>query len=186
MIKFFLKSLMLPLRDIHAALPPTGIIYDLGCGEGVVSFYLAQTAPQRQIIGVDIDTQKIRRARHLPNLTFIHADLAHTNLTKANGCLLSDVLHHLPPSTQRQLLLKIGRQLKSGSVCIIKEINQDDLIRSRLSRFWDWIFYPQDKIYYWRAQDLVKTMKQLGFKVKFTPAMSWFPGSTNLFVCIKL
>lgn len=176
---------MLPLRAINAALPSSGIIYDLGCGEGVVSFYLAQTAPQRQVIGIDIDTKKIRRTRHLPNLTFIHADLTRTNLTQASGCLLSDVLHHLPLSTQRQLLFKIGRQLKSGSVCVIKEINQDDLIRSRLSRFWDWIFYPQDKIYYRQAEDLVKTMKQVGFKVKFTPVMPWFPGSTNLFVCIK-
>ena len=185
MIKFFLKSLMLPLQDIDAALPRAGMIYDLGCGEGIVSFYLARSTPQRQVIGIDLDINKISRARPLPNLKFIHADLTQINLHSASGCLLSDVLHHLSPRIQRQLLHQISRELKPGSVCVIKEINAADTIRSKLSRFWDWIFYPQDKIYYWRAQDLVKTMKQLGFKVKFTPAMPWFPGSTNLFVCIK-
>ncbi len=185
MIKFFLKSLILPLKAIDAALPRSGLIYDLGCGEGVASFYLAQAAPQRQVIGVDINLKKIRRARQLPNLSFRNTTLTQVNLTQARGCLLSDVLHHLSPSTQRQFLLKSSHQLQSGAVCVIKEINRDDMIRSRLSRLWDWLFYPQDKIHYWSVPKLIATMTQLGFQVTFTPALSWFPGSTNLFVCTK-
>lgn len=187
-MKLFIKSLILPLKEINAALPSTGIIYDLGCGEGVVSEYLARYSSHRQIIGIDQDRKKISLAqsRHsFSNLKFIAEDLTQIDFRRTSGCLLSDVLHHLSPSVQKQLLTKLSRQLPPGSIVVIKEINKHAMIRSRLSRLWDWLLYPKDSIHYWPAYQLINTMEKLNFKVTFQPTTRWFPGSTNLFVCTK-
>ena len=188
-MRIWLKSWLWPFADINSILPQKGTIIDLGCGDGLVAYYLADHGPKRQVIGIDLDANKINQARslkpRLKNLQFIVADITKVDLRQAQGCLLSDVLHHLPKKRQFQLLQLISRQLKSGAVCLIKEADKSDFIRSHLTRLWDWLLYPHDKIHYWSAQTLIRTMRQLGFTVKSTPAMPWFPGSTNLFVCIK-
>ena len=184
-----LKSFLWPLQAISQALPPQGLIFDLGCGDGVVSQFLAQAYPQRQVVGIDQNSSRIsaaqRQFQDLPNVSFKVEDINKVNLKSAAGCLLSDVLHHLSPASQLQLLNQISHQLKPRAVCLIKEINRQDMLRSKLSRLWDWLLYPQDQIHYFSAPELTKIMTQLGFKVKFKSVTPWFPGSVCLFTCTK-
>ena len=44
----------------------------------------------------------------------------------------------------------------------IKEIDKSEFIRSSLSRLWDLILYPQDKINYWHYKDLKQFLEELG------------------------
>ena len=178
----WLKFLLWPLRQINAALPQQGLIIDLGCGDGTVATYLAKKSSRRQVIGLDLHAPNFK----LPNLVFKSQDILQANLKSAAGCLLSDVLHHLSLKQQQLLLERVSHQLKTGSVCVIKEINRSSMIRSKLSRLWDWLFYPQDKINYYSAPQLIGTMKKLNFKVRHQPVSRWFPGSVNLFTCTKL
>lgn len=185
----WLKSLFWPLKQMDAVLPTKGLIVDLGCGDGVLTAHLAQHHPQRQVLGVDSNTNKLALARHryrAPNLTFKLADVRQVNLKQASACILSDVLHHLSPASQNQLLEKISHQLKPGVTCLIKEVDKSSMVRSKLTRLWDWLLYPHDQIHFLAAADLINTMKKLKFTVKFTPITPWFPGSVNLFICTKL
>lgn len=186
----WLKSWLWPFKDLDRHLPSHGKIFDLGCGDGLVSQYLAQASIKRQVIGIDQNPAKISQiqaqSHSLSNLTFKVADITKVNLSSATACLLSDVLHHFSPSTQTQLLASLSQQLKPGSICLIKEINSHDVLRSKLSRLWDWLLYPQDQINYFSAPELISMMTDLNFKVKFYPVTPWFPGSVNLFVCTKL
>lgn len=188
-MRLWLKSLLWPLAEIDRHLPRRGLVFDLGCGDGFVSQYLAQSSPSRQVIGIDQNRSHIsqaqRRTRTLTNLTFKLADITQVNLRSAAACVLSDVLHHLSPQTQMQLLHSISQQLPPQAVCLIKEINCQDVLRSKLSRLWDLILYPHDKIYYSSAPKLITAMTSLGFKVKFQAVTPWFPGSVNLFTCTK-
>lgn len=177
----WLKFLLWPLKQIDSALPKQGLIVDLGCGDGAVAAYLAKASPHRQVIGLDLHPPKF----NLSNLVFKSQNILQANLKSAAGCLLSDVLHHLSSQQQQLLLDRISHQLKTGSVCVIKEINRASMIRSKLSRAWDWLLYPQDKINYYSAPELISTMKKLNFRVKYQPVSLWFPGSVNLFTCIK-
>src|SRR2546421_8703233 len=52
-----------PLDAVAAATPSSGRILDFGCGHGVVALYLALSAPDRQITGVDVDGDKVIEAR---------------------------------------------------------------------------------------------------------------------------
>lgn len=188
-MKLRLKSWFWPFADIDSALPASGTIIDLGCGDGLVAYYLAQHGPRRQVIGIDLDPNKINHARSLKptlsNLRFRVADIARVDLRLAQGCLLSDVLHHLPKSNQTALLRHVAYQLKPEAICVIKEADKSDFIRSRLTRLWDWLLYPHDQINYYASKELIQLMHQLNFSVKFIPLRKFFPGSVNLFVCTK-
>lgn len=187
-MKLWLKSLFWPLKQIDAALPKSGLILDLGCGEGIIAKYLAQNL-HRQVIGLDTDRDKlalaVKRTRHLPNLSFKFRNILQANLNQISGCVISDVLHHLSPSQQHQFLRRLGSQLKPGATCVIKEANKNDLFLSSLTRFWDWLLYPNDKINYYSAKQLMRLMNKLGFSVIFKPLRYPFPGSVNLFICTK-
>lgn len=179
----FLRSQMLPLSEIDAKVPQKGKIIDLGCGEGVIAKYLARVST-RQIVGVDNNKKRLQKSGS-QNLQFTQADIRNYPVTGADAVIISDVLHHIAYKGQQMLLTKISRSLKKGGTLIIKEIDESELVRSRSSRLWDFVFYPKDKIYYHRSQDLKKYLEELDFKVKISRPSRLFPGSTTLFVCQK-
>ena len=178
-----LRIKILPLADIDKNLPEKGKIVDLGCGDGFISKYLSQVKT-RAVIGIDINKERLSQSPS-NNLKFIEADIRQYSFKDIDGIIISDVLHHLNFATQEQILEKVARNLKKNGVLIIKEIDTTEFLRSRLSRLWDLVFYPKDKIYYWRGDNLRKTLETFGFKVKIIRASRLFPGSTTLFICRK-
>lgn len=178
-----IKRLVLPLKEIDQSLPQRGLIIDLGCGEGSIAKYLARQQ-QRNVVGVDLSKDRLPKT-NLKNLRFECLDIINFNISGAKGIILSDVLHHLDLFKQKKLLSKIAKNLKKGSVLVIKEIDTQEFIRSKLSRFWDFIFYPQDKIYYSGSQYLKLLLENLGFRVKLIRTSRLFPGSTTLYIARK-
>lgn len=179
----FLRNLMIPLRQIDEALPQEGLILDLGCGEGAISAFLAGKKT-RNVVGVDIDKKRVQQI-HQKNLKFITGNAVNFNVASADGIVISDVLHHINFQDQEKLLKNISRNLKKGGIVVIKEIDTGEFIRSWLSRFWDFIFYPMEKIYFSSAKDLTAKLTKLGFSVKIKREYLFFPGSTTLYICIK-
>ena len=78
-----------------------------------------------------------------------------------SGVLISDVLHHISFKDQEDLLEKISHALNKNDVLIIKEIDRGEFFRSRLSRLWDFILYPQDEISYTSNKELTKKLTNL-------------------------
>lgn len=179
----FLRKLMLPLEEIDKLLPKKGKIIDLGCGEGVIAKYLATTST-RLIIGVDYNQNRLTDS-NLINLKFESEDIRNYKFKNVDGIIISDVLHHLNLKDQKGILSRISKSLKKGGRLLIKEIDTREFFRSHLSRFWDFVFYPQDKIYYWNSQDLKNYLEKLNFSVKILRPIRFFPGSTTLFICTK-
>lgn len=179
----FLRSLMLPLKEIDTNLPQVGTILDLGCGEGVIARYLA-TNSKRKVIGVDLNKSRIQQTK-LKNLSFEHADIRTYDVKSADGVVLSDVLHHIDFQNQEKVLKNISKGLKRNGILIIKEIDTRDAIRGKLSRFWDFVFYPREKIYFNSSKQLSAKLEKLGFSVEIKKTTKFFPGSTTLFICTK-
>lgn len=179
----FLRSQILPLDQIDQAIPQGGKIVDLGCGEGVISKYIAKNR-QRTVIGVDFDTKRLPKS-NLKNLQFVSADIRRYVVGRVDGVIISDVLHHLKILDQKRLVVRISKSLNRGGILIIKEIDTKEKVRSLLSRFWDFVLYPKDKISYWDSDDLRVFLNKLGFKVKIFRPSRFFPGSTTLFICKK-
>lgn len=179
-----LRSAILPLKEIDAALPQKGKIVDLGAGRGVIARYLATKSDARRVIGIDLDSKRFERPQ-LRNLKFVYGDIRQYNVKGASGIILSDVLHHLTFPDQKRLLRRICASLVRGGVLAIKEIDTKEAMRSKLSRFWDFIFYPKDKICYTNSSDLIKFLENLGFVVFLSRPRRLFPGSTTLYICEK-
>src|SRR4051812_401808 len=63
-----------PFRSVADVLPRAGRILEIGCGHGLFSAYAAFDAPARDVVGVDIDVDKIAAAvaaaRQVPRLEF--------------------------------------------------------------------------------------------------------------------
>lgn len=153
-----LRQLMLPLKQIDSALPNAGLIYEIGCGTGIISKYIASSHPKRQVVGIDLDTEKITQVenqQHKENLTFVAVDALTYDYLRCDGVVLSDFLHHLKFADQIVLLQKVTNRLKLKGVLIIKEIDKNDRIFRWMSRFWDFLFYPIDKIYYRKKEELL-------------------------------
>ncbi len=183
MLYNFLRSAILPLKEIDVALPQKGCIIELGCGEGVISTYLARNK-QRKIIGIDLNNNRIANTTS-PNLAFKVGDITKTNFKHQEGFVISDVLHHIAPEKQKKLLGNLHKALKKNGVLVIKEIDKDEFLRSKMSRLWDFILYPNDKINYWSSLDLKTYLIKIGFKVYVKRPSRFFPGSTTLFICTK-
>ncbi len=179
----YFRSLILPLKEIDHFIPNQGNIIDLGCGEGVIAKYLARNK-KRIVIGVDKDRSRLPNIKN-SNLLFQYGDITKIDIKDSNGIVISDVLHHLETSNQKKLITKLAKKLKKGGILIIKEIDTKEFVRSKLSRFWDLLLYPQDKIFYWDSSDLKNFLISLGFKVKLVRSLRLFPGSTTLFICKK-
>lgn len=179
----FLRSLMMPLPEIDRALPGNGKIYDFGCGEGVVSRFLAKNS-KRKIVGVDINGKRLDKNK-TENLRFEQADIRNYRINNARGIVLTDVLHHINFKDQDTVLKNISKNLKYGGVLVIKEIDTGENLRSRLSRFWDFVFYPKEKVYFTSAKALSSKLENLGFDVTIKRSAYFFPGSTTLFICKK-
>lgn len=179
----FARATILPLDEIDQFIPKSAKVVDLGCGQGVIVKYLANKA-QRNIIGVDNNSQRLPKLR-TKNLKFELADIKRYNTEGANAVIISDVLHHLSLTDQNHLLANIAKKLQSGNRLIIKEIDKGEFLRSRMSRFWDFVFYPKDKIYYRSSADFKKFLESLGFKVQVSRPCRLFLGSTTLYLCQK-
>ncbi|MEO6833508.1 MAG: MMPL family transporter [Chitinophagaceae bacterium] len=118
-------------EKLHEVLPREGKIYDLGCGYGFATHLLNWSAPERELIGVDYDENKIIVANSLhlkgKKVRFETADLRDYSLEKAEAIILSDVLHYLIPEEQEGLLQACVDALNPSGKLIIRDGVTEDV-----------------------------------------------------------
>jgi len=99
-------------------------LLDLGCGMGILAFYLRERGFRPAVTGLDLDRAKIRRAsriaaRHYPDMGFHCRDCADLPLFSGDVVML-DVLHYLPPDRQGQVLRAMAERVAPGGWCIVR------------------------------------------------------------------
>jgi 2-polyprenyl-3-methyl-5-hydroxy-6-metoxy-1,4-benzoquinol methylase len=110
-------------------------LLDVGCGVGLLGFYLRERGFQPPIAGIDRDGRKIARAqavaeRHYPALEFVEQDAA-DNLERSGSLALFDVLHYLRPDEQERLLARLVPRIAPGGMLLIRDCPRDEN-----ARFW--------------------------------------------------
>jgi len=105
--------------------PKEGMITDLGCGYGFISYLLYFRAPSRKILGIDHDPDKILIAENAyyknQDLEFIQGDVRGYTFPESDAFILSDVLHYFPEKDQEGLIGSCASKLKEGGVILIRE-----------------------------------------------------------------
>lgn len=102
-------------------------VYDLGCGYGFLSCFLYLKSKNRNIIGIDYDSDKVNIAqnyfmfKNLQNLRFSNQNILNTKLEKPDAILLNDVLHYLDKESQSSILINCFQNLNDDGIIFIRE-----------------------------------------------------------------
>lgn len=165
-------------------------LLDLGCGAGLMEFYLRERGFVQPIIGIDHDPRKISAARELAqryaDLDFRCADLRRP-LPSARNVLLIDVLHYFTPAEQAQLLRVVASAVPPGGVVIIRDAVRDGSWRYRLtvlqetfSRVIRWL--KADRLSFPSRLEVEAPFREGGFTVEVSPLWGRTPFNNHLFV----
>lgn len=111
-------------------------ILDIGCGVGLLAFYLRERACRQPVLGLDLDQRKICYGAKIAAARYKEVDLRHHDVRGtipvfSGNVALFDVLHYLPDAAQTALLVHLSECVAPGAVLIIR-----DCPRESRPRFW--------------------------------------------------
>lgn len=181
-----------PYEVVDKMLPQHGTIIDLGCGEGLLSNYLAIASPKRKVTGYELLPERLSRAKKgIKNSFFYVGDIVDMAYPKANAVILFHVLHHLPSKdAQEQVLKKTKNSLKKDGKMIIVEVHVKPTIKYIAAWVADhflvpWVFEKRfwTRAYFRKEHEWISLLKKMGFKIKITEATSGRPFPNIIFEC---
>lgn len=112
----------------------TAGVLDIGCGYGLLGFYLRERGFRGRYLGIDFDQRKIAEARRITQARAM--DLAFDD-GQANALpafsghvVLLDVLHYLDAADQQRLLGEAAARVAPGALLIVRNV-----LRERSWRF---------------------------------------------------
>jgi len=116
----------------HSAEP----ILDVGCGVGLLAFYLRERACLQPILGLDLDARKIGCGAKIAARGYRDVELrfhdVEADLPDFRGNVaLFDILHYLPTRTQTALLTRLAERVAPGGLLVIR-----DSPREMRPRYW--------------------------------------------------
>lgn len=117
-------------------------LLDIGCGMGLLAFYLRARGWKPRIAGFDYDVRKIASARSAaarlgPDTDFSSGD-ARSGLPEHFGSVsLLDILQYFTPDEQRGLLEAVAMRVAPGGRLIIRNGLASDDWRGRVTRMGD-------------------------------------------------
>jgi 2-polyprenyl-6-hydroxyphenyl methylase/3-demethylubiquinone-9 3-methyltransferase len=112
-------------RQIGEWAPAARHILEVGCGEGAVTERLAQLYPDADILAIDITPRvgRLFRGRR-DRVRFVETTVQQVAATRPGAfdlVILSDVLHHVPPTMRRELLAAVRATIAPGGALIFKD-----------------------------------------------------------------
>lgn len=101
-------------------------LLDIGCGLGLLGFYLRERGYRGAYRGVDFDAAKIAEAqrvarKHYSDLVFDNGD-ANTLPAFSGNVVLLDVLHYLDQTDQQALLREAAARVAPGAALIARNV----------------------------------------------------------------
>lgn len=181
-----------PYQMLEKLVPQRGKIMDLGCGDGLLTNFLALKSTQRELIGVDKNLERLKMAdKGLPSTSFLAADVLKQEVPVCDTILMVHLLHHLPSFVDQEVILKRSQsKLKKGGQLIVVEINQKPFLKYLLTWIVDILVFPilfegkliDGRIYYRKSEEWKTVLEKLGFNVKIIPAHQGKPFSHVILV----
>jgi 2-polyprenyl-3-methyl-5-hydroxy-6-metoxy-1,4-benzoquinol methylase len=128
-----------PLHVLIDFIPKNGTLLDVGCGAGLFIALLARLGRIESGVGFDADHQAIRAAqsvaRSFPNPARFCFEQRDVHEPWPDKCFdivcLIDVLHHVPPRQQADLIALAAEHVSPGGVFLYK-----DMVRRPRWRAW--------------------------------------------------
>ena len=166
-----LRPKLLSVMDL--LLPDEGRILDIGCGFGLFAAYFGQTQPERRIVGVDPNAQRVEMARRVSDSvglsnTFVAGDARDVALQGPfSGAYVLDVMHHIPEKDQLPLLQRLRDLLAPRGVLVIKDITTEPTFGLEFTRLLDRVMVGWDEpLRYRHHREWGEMLAALGFHVR--------------------
>jgi SAM-dependent methyltransferase len=111
-------------------------LFDIGCGIGLLEFFLRESGFANPIIGIDHDPRKVTEANRISasyrDLEFRTGD-ARDPIPAGNNVALLDVLHYFSFEDQARILNNAAVAAAGGGVVIIRDAIRDGTLRYRMT-----------------------------------------------------
>ncbi len=166
-------------------------VLDVGCGIGLLEFYLREHGFLPPITGIDFDASKIAQAQYIAgrayrDLAFVVGDVLVTGGFRGNVVLL-DVLHYLPAARHAPFLEHLASLVAPGAVCIIRATPRDETWRFRVTQLQEVLLHAvrwmkSGAMHYPAVEDVVAPFRARGFACEVRPLWGRTPFNSHLFV----
>lgn len=165
-------------------------LFDLGCGVGLLAFYLREAGIAVPIVGLDHDGSKIRAAaaiaRRYSGIEFKTGD-ARERVPPGMNVAALDILHYFTDAEQDRILESIAAAIPPGGVAVIRDGVRDESLRFRLtvaqetfSRVIRWL--KAERLHFPTRDRIAAPFRRLGFSEEVTPMWGNTPFNNYLFV----
>jgi 2-polyprenyl-3-methyl-5-hydroxy-6-metoxy-1,4-benzoquinol methylase len=130
-------------------------ILDVGCGVGLLAFYLRERGFRPSILGLDVDQRKTERGKWIASryadLDLRCADVRESIPAFSGNVAMFDMLHYLPPLEQIELLSRLTESVAPGELLIIRQCPRDNS-----ARFWmTWIMEKLGQAITWNLDTAI-------------------------------
>lgn len=163
-------------------------VVDLGCGIGLLPFYLREHGHAAPIVGIDFDRRKIelgrKAARRYDAIELVAGD-ARDSLPPDHDVVILDILHYFDSASQQVILANAARAAGEDGVVVIRQGLRDGSWRYRLTAFVDGL---ARMVRWMKAEQLnFPTRAEVeepfaGFEAEVRPLWGRMPYNSYLFV----
>lgn len=185
-----------PFLDIEQFIPKEGLIVDYGCGFGIFAHILSILSPKRKIFAFDISKTKIEEAKNTVNIdrriNFSSDKNQIEEMIKSADCVaLLDVICYFSNQEREKALKSFYKNLKKGSILIIKDVQKKFSIKYFLLFFQEIIavkiikITEADSLNFFNCEYLHNLIKGIGFKVKVVDLSKNYLYPHILYFCTK-
>ncbi|MHB0969397.1 MAG: class I SAM-dependent methyltransferase [Thermoanaerobaculia bacterium] len=172
---------------LGASLAP---IVDIGCGVGLLAFYLRERGLKQPITGIDTDEAKIGAAAAIatqyPDIKFRVCDARALGELSGSFALL-DVLHYMPDEEQAGVLETVAGAVSPGGAVVIRDAVRDGSWRYRMTvveetfaKTIGWLRVPM--LRFPQMETIVAPFRERGFVEEIRPLWGRTPFNNYLFV----
>lgn len=138
-----------PFEALESEIPRAGNILEVGCGHGVFTSFIALSSQSRNVVGVDIDAEKIKLAEgSLRGLRSDEARVSFEHLPSGeipkvgggwNAIVFADVLYLLAPEDRSRLLSECVAALAPAGLLIVKEVDTRPRFKARIAQLQEFL-----------------------------------------------
>ncbi|HEX2832926.1 MAG TPA: class I SAM-dependent methyltransferase [Thermoanaerobaculia bacterium] len=170
------------LRDVRTP------VIDIGCGVGLLAFFLREHGFTAPIAGVDFDERKIASgqvaARHYRDVELRVGD-ARDPLPAGHNAVVLDILHYFDSASQQRILANVARAVPPGGVVVIRQPLKDESWRYRFTKFVDALgrairWMRAEHLNYPTREEIVGAFA--GYEADIRPLWGGMPYNTYLLV----
>lgn len=123
-------------------IPRNATITDVGCGYGQMCFMLGMLSPDRTVLGIDYDNDKIELAKHSflckKNIDFRCDDMRYADIPASDAILFNDSLHYVDKEAQLNILTRSIKSLKEGGIIVVRDGDASKDGQSKIDRTEVW------------------------------------------------